>query len=90
MIKRILPLFWIGLTLLLAWLYAEIWRFDISFETTRPYVYRQFVPLSAAVLVWLTGLSLNQAVVLVVILCSLGFAFAARYLYGSFHEKDLS
>src|SRR3990172_12227636 len=86
--KRILPLFWIGLTLLLSWMQGSLWLYaNQSFETERPYIYRQFVPVSARQISSLTDLSINQAIVFVIVLCALGFAFAARYLYKSFHEQ---
>lgn len=56
-----------------------------SLETERPYIYRQFVPLLAGLIQWLTGGELSQAFMSVITLCSIGFAVASYQLHRSFH-----
>lgn len=64
--------------------YASVWLHDESLPITRPYVYRQFVPLAARLLS-LFGIPMNVSVIVVIVLCAAGFAFAAHYLYRSFY-----
>jgi hypothetical protein len=49
------------------------------------YIYRQFVPLIARLVSQVFGASIDQSVVVVIILCSIGFAFSSHYLYSSFY-----
>jgi hypothetical protein len=65
--------------------YAWQWIGMEALETERPFVYRQFVPLAAGGIRALSGLPINQAVVVVIVVCSVTFVFAARYLYNSFY-----
>jgi len=78
---------WLPLTLILVYSYARIWLTEDGIWLTKPYIYRQFVPLAAGFLVWLTGMEQDRAVVWVVVLCGLGFAFAIHTLYRGFHEQ---
>jgi hypothetical protein len=78
---------WLPLTLILAFIYAEVWIQGVGIETEKPFVFRQFVPLIARLIASLTGMRIGAAVVLVVLVCAAGFAWSAHYLYRSFHEK---
>lgn len=80
--------FWVLAALFLAYAYARIWLDHDPIWREKPYVYRQFVPLTAALLVWLTAMDFRQAVILVVILCALGFAFAIYSLYRIYHHES--
>lgn len=70
--------------MVLAYLYGEVWLHDVAIESTKPFVYRQFVPLAARLLS-LLGLPINLSVIVVIMLCAAGFAFASHYLYESFY-----
>lgn len=79
---------WAGIlvALLLAYSYAGSWITSGGLETTRPYVYRQLVPLLAGLLQGV-GLSLGWAVVLIQLACAAGFAVVSYHLYRAFHER---
>ena len=69
----------------LAYLYAQVWLHDISITPLKPFVYRQFVPLAARLLSSLFGIPIDVSVIVVIILCAAGFAFASHYLHESFY-----
>lgn len=84
---RRVNLTWILPTLAMAYSYARIWLEQDGLWQEKPYVYRQFVPLAAGLLVWLTGMEIRHAVVLVVAICALVFALALHTLCRTYHES---
>jgi len=64
------------------------WHWGGYSEDYRPFIYRQFVPLAAQAISFISGLAPDSAVVVTIILCSLGFVFASYYLFGSFFPED--
>ena len=86
-VKILLPV--IPLTIGLSFWYAwECLRMSASIELERPYVYRQFVPLAARLISRLTAITVNQAVIVVIVLCALVFTFAAHDLFRLFYPTD--
>ncbi len=80
-------LIWIPLTVLLAYSYARVWLTQESLHfDEKPFIYRQFVPLAASWVVWLTGLPRGHSVVIVVIVCALVLAWGLQDLYRVFHD----
>ena len=82
------PLTWLPVAALLAFAYAADWLDDGGMELGRPFVYRQLVPLAARLLS--PVLDVGPAVVLVTILCAMGFALSVRSLYRSFYPDETS
>lgn len=64
------------------------WHWGGYPEDYRPFLYRQFVPLIARAISFVSGLALDNAVVVTIILCAFGFVFASYYLFNSFFPDD--
>jgi len=74
--------------LLSALFYTQPWLQDGGIELVRPFVYRQFIPLTASLIAMLTGMALGPSVVTVIVLCAIGFALASAWLYQSFYQQE--
>jgi hypothetical protein len=64
------------------------WHWGGYPEDYRPFIYRQFVPVAARAISFISGLAPDHAVVVTIILCALGFVFASYYLFSAFYPMD--
>jgi hypothetical protein len=85
--------FLITLISLLVWQYASVFYGNSEFlkenvygTIERPFVYRQFVPLAARIIM-AAGLRIDIAIILIIFLSTIGFAYSLQYLYKSFWGK---
>lgn len=80
-------LIWLPYTLFLASIYSQNLIHGERLDMKKPYIYRQFVPLASEAITRLTHMAPDTAVVLVLLLCAVGFAIASYYLFLTFHEE---
>jgi len=73
----------------MSWLHASPWLHYVSIdEILRPYVFRRFIPFSARILAFASGLDYRAALVTLIIACAVGYLISTRYLYTTFFEHD--
>jgi len=80
----------------LVWEFAGVWYknvglgSDVYFATAdKPFVFRVFVPLITRFLVSLGGNLADLAIILVIFLTTVGFAYSLQYLYTAFWKENL-
>jgi hypothetical protein len=86
----------ISLTIYLTWQYASVWfgnnilhyiEQQVYGLSEKPFVYRQFVPITAQVFIKLFGIRADTAVIIVIFFSAIGFVYSYRYLYIAFWKK---
>jgi hypothetical protein len=88
----------IGLTSILVWEYAKVWYGDNALPLieqnvfgliSKPFVYRQFVPIMAQLLIRFGRIRADIAVILIIYFSAIGFVYSIKYLYTAFWKRTI-
>jgi hypothetical protein len=88
----------IVLTSILVWEYAKVWyginvlpliEQNVFGLLSKPYVYRQFVPILAQMIIRFGGIRADIAVIVIIYSSALGFVYSLKYLYTAFWKMTI-
>jgi hypothetical protein len=80
------------------WEYANVWYGNEALPLieqnvfgliSKPFVYRQFVPIMARLLIGVTGIRADIAVILIIYLSAIGFVYSLKYLSTAFWKRTI-